>query len=151
MRHFRLSFNRDCQKVGGSSEHALRWGRISSEARISAFLYRYRIAFLASRPHKPTTHLKTKIPEWGIFLLRKQRGHRLFRISLGFLHLGYSRQLACRHCGGTDGPCLIADWLLAPSRFLFASGSGSPLFLCMIMRDISCYIFARGLFEIFFI
>ena len=38
-------------------------GRISSEARISAFLYRYRMAFLASRPHKPTTHLKTKISE----------------------------------------------------------------------------------------
>ena len=37
--------------------------RISSEARISAFLYRYRIAFLASRTHKPTTHLKTKISE----------------------------------------------------------------------------------------
>jgi len=38
-------------------------GRISSEARTSAFLCRYRIAFSASRPHKPTTHLKTKIPE----------------------------------------------------------------------------------------
>ena len=31
-------------------------GRISSEARISAFLYRYRIAFSASRPHKPRAH-----------------------------------------------------------------------------------------------
>ena len=38
-------------------------GRLSSEARISAFLYRYRIEFLASRTHKPTTHLKTKFPE----------------------------------------------------------------------------------------
>ena len=38
--------------------HGAGWGgagRISSEARISAFLYRYRTAFLVSRTHKPTT------------------------------------------------------------------------------------------------
>ena len=46
----------------GASQMVTR-GRIGSEARISAFLSRYRIAFLASRPHKPTTHLKTKISE----------------------------------------------------------------------------------------
>ena len=38
-------------------------GRVGSEARIGAFLYRYRAAFSAPRPHKPSTHLKTKIPE----------------------------------------------------------------------------------------
>ena len=38
-------------------------GRISSEARTRTFLYRYRIAFSACRPHKPSTHLKTKISE----------------------------------------------------------------------------------------
>ena len=38
-------------------------GRTSSEARFSAFLYRFRIAFFASRSNKPSTHLKTKIPE----------------------------------------------------------------------------------------
>ena len=108
----RLSFGRDCRKVGGSSEHALRW---------------------------------------EIFLLRKQRGHRLFRISLDFLHLGYSRQLACRHCGGTDGPCLIAYWRLAPSLFLFASGSGSPLFLYDYARYLMLYFCARFIRDIFFI
>ena len=37
-------------------------GRIS-EAIISAFIYRYRAAFLASRSHKPSTHSKKEIPE----------------------------------------------------------------------------------------
>ena len=36
------------------------WGRTNSEARTTAFLYRYRIAFSASRPHRPSTHLKKK-------------------------------------------------------------------------------------------
>ena len=35
-------------------------GRISSEARISAFLHRYIIPFINSRLHKPSTHLKTQ-------------------------------------------------------------------------------------------
>ena len=37
--------------------------RFSSEARISDFLYGYRLPFLASRPHKPSTHFKKEFPE----------------------------------------------------------------------------------------
>ena len=36
-------------------------GLISSEAGIGAVLYRYRVAFSAPHPHKPSTDLKTKI------------------------------------------------------------------------------------------
>ena len=40
-------------------------GRISPEAKTSAFLYRYRAALSAPLPHRPSKNLKTKIPETG--------------------------------------------------------------------------------------
>ena len=44
------------------------WGREAKNCllylcRISAFLYKNRVEFIASRSHKPPKHLKTKLPE----------------------------------------------------------------------------------------
>ena len=50
-----------CVYINGphvSSPETATRGRVSSEARNSAFLYRYRAAFSASRLHKPSTPLK---------------------------------------------------------------------------------------------
>ena len=38
-------------------------GELVLKLELALFLYRYRTAFKASRPHKPPTLLKTKIPE----------------------------------------------------------------------------------------
>ena len=46
---------------------------------------------------------------WGVYLLRKRRGHQPSGLPLNFLHLGNLHQLTCQHCGGTDGPCLTID------------------------------------------
>ena len=50
-------------RVGVVQARGGRGGRISFEAIISAFLYKYKAAFSASRPHEPYAHSKTKIPE----------------------------------------------------------------------------------------
>ena len=57
-------------------------GRISSEARISAFLFRHKIASSASRPHMPSTHSKAKFPE-ADSNIDKERGFFLNLLALG--------------------------------------------------------------------